>query len=394
MHDQVQREPLPVDLGRGRVDQERHVVVDDLDHRVARGPAVLGQRRAEHAYLRPPGARVAQTPSATGRRRKGRRAAAVEVFGIHAAVVASHEIFDRRAFRRGDPGAHEREDLLEPLAAAGLHVCVHGCLPTRSDRIRYQMPMWMPCARWRVGARLDLGVVDGRPALARREPVERRARSRATCGFEPGVGPEVASSSGSRREVEKLRAKSFPVHVFPLRGARTMRAAVAGPAPQHAARAAEAVVELARTRRRAIRSTRSPRSSGSSERPSTRCGRARDRRARRGTSARRRSPRRSASRDVPRVRVGARVGIVDDERHARRPRRRSSSFSPSPRSPRNSPWSDVNTISVSSRRPIACERAQQAAEVRVDLRDQAHVGRPHVARHVVAAEAHAFVVLR
>ena len=41
VHDQVQRQALAVDLQGGGVHQERHVVVDDLDHGVARAPAVL-----------------------------------------------------------------------------------------------------------------------------------------------------------------------------------------------------------------------------------------------------------------------------------------------------------------------------------------------------------------
>ena len=51
MDDQVQREALPVDFHRGRIDQEGHVVVDDLDHRMPGPPAVLTRRGAENPYL-------------------------------------------------------------------------------------------------------------------------------------------------------------------------------------------------------------------------------------------------------------------------------------------------------------------------------------------------------
>ena len=51
MHQQMQGQALPVDLQRGGVHQERHVVVDDLDRRVARAPAVLARRRTEDADL-------------------------------------------------------------------------------------------------------------------------------------------------------------------------------------------------------------------------------------------------------------------------------------------------------------------------------------------------------
>jgi hypothetical protein len=41
----------PVDFRRDRIDEERHVVVDDLDDRMARVPAMLGQARIVDAYL-------------------------------------------------------------------------------------------------------------------------------------------------------------------------------------------------------------------------------------------------------------------------------------------------------------------------------------------------------
>src|SRR5262249_28445565 len=50
--DQVKRQPMPVHLHRHRIDQEGHVVVDYLDHRVRRLPAVLFDRRVEDPQLR------------------------------------------------------------------------------------------------------------------------------------------------------------------------------------------------------------------------------------------------------------------------------------------------------------------------------------------------------
>ena len=58
MHDQVQRQPVPVDLHRHRIDQERHVVIDDLDDRVRRLPAMFLDRRIEYAHPRASGSRV------------------------------------------------------------------------------------------------------------------------------------------------------------------------------------------------------------------------------------------------------------------------------------------------------------------------------------------------
>ena len=48
--DQVQRQVVAVDFHRHRIDQERHVVVDDLDDRVRRLPAVILDRRIEDAH--------------------------------------------------------------------------------------------------------------------------------------------------------------------------------------------------------------------------------------------------------------------------------------------------------------------------------------------------------
>ena len=45
VHDQMQRQPVPVDFHRHRIDQERHIVVDDLDDRVRRLPAMFLDRR-------------------------------------------------------------------------------------------------------------------------------------------------------------------------------------------------------------------------------------------------------------------------------------------------------------------------------------------------------------
>ena len=60
-----------------RVHQEGHVVVDHLDHRVARGPALLGQRRADDAQPRRcPGCARRRTARPTAARRAGPRACA------------------------------------------------------------------------------------------------------------------------------------------------------------------------------------------------------------------------------------------------------------------------------------------------------------------------------
>ncbi|HLX22748.1 MAG TPA: hypothetical protein VKR38_05325 [Usitatibacter sp.] len=54
MIEEMQRVALAIHLHRHRVDEERHVVVHDLDHRVGTGPAVLLGARVVHAQLRLP----------------------------------------------------------------------------------------------------------------------------------------------------------------------------------------------------------------------------------------------------------------------------------------------------------------------------------------------------
>ena len=168
----------------------------------------------------------------------------------------------------------------------------------------------------RVGARVDLGVVDRRAALAASRACRTGARA---------VGRAPARSAGRRRgrraPADRARGRTAAAGSPPsartsTRAVRTMkRAAFAGRAAEHAARAAEAVVELA--------------DSALSRQPATSL--AAQQRQQRAALAMR-SGRRDAERveerrhDVDRLdearvaraarRVGARIGIDDDERHA------------------------------------------------------------------------------
>ncbi len=79
MNDQVQGQPLPIDFDRRRIDQERHVVIDHLDDRVARAEPDVFLGRVEHSELRVArgraGARTADATAAcrTSLRRCARR---------------------------------------------------------------------------------------------------------------------------------------------------------------------------------------------------------------------------------------------------------------------------------------------------------------------------------
>jgi hypothetical protein len=126
MHDQVQRQPLPVDLGRGRVDQERHVVVDDLDHRVARGPPVLGQRGAEHAHLRHARrAGGAELPVRQHRARQVLGCALDEIVVVELAEVLACEALEHGATPRGQARCGKRQHRIEPLESQRIRRGVH-----------------------------------------------------------------------------------------------------------------------------------------------------------------------------------------------------------------------------------------------------------------------------
>jgi hypothetical protein len=58
MDDEMQRQTVPIDLHRHRVDEERHVVVDDLDDRVRRLPAVAPPAGLNTRTRASPGSRL------------------------------------------------------------------------------------------------------------------------------------------------------------------------------------------------------------------------------------------------------------------------------------------------------------------------------------------------
>ena len=60
MDDQMHREAVAVHFHRHRIDEKGHVVVDDLDDRMRRLPAVLFERRIEDADSGPAGVALAR----------------------------------------------------------------------------------------------------------------------------------------------------------------------------------------------------------------------------------------------------------------------------------------------------------------------------------------------
>ena len=114
MDDEVQRQPVPVDLHRHRVDQERHVVVDDFDDRVRGLPAVLLQRRVEHAQPRL--ARLALARKVPVRQRRAveiRGPPLREVFRIDLRKIARDDGLESLLLIRRDFGADERDDVVQ-----------------------------------------------------------------------------------------------------------------------------------------------------------------------------------------------------------------------------------------------------------------------------------------
>jgi hypothetical protein len=92
MVEEVQRIALAIDLHRHRVDEERHVVVHDLDHRVRAGPSVLLEARVVDAQLRRAARELARESEVRHRRAVEVVGRAVgEILGIDVAVVVFYE---------------------------------------------------------------------------------------------------------------------------------------------------------------------------------------------------------------------------------------------------------------------------------------------------------------
>ena len=96
VHDQVHRALLAGQLGGDGVDEERHVVGDDLDHAVPARPAVLLHGGGEHVDVRRafrPGGRELLVGERCAEQVLGN--AGEEVLGGDVAVVAAQEPFGR-----------------------------------------------------------------------------------------------------------------------------------------------------------------------------------------------------------------------------------------------------------------------------------------------------------
>ena len=129
VHHHVQRESAVVQHHGQRVDEKRHVVRDDLDHGVRRGPAVLGLAGIEDTYQRPAGAadRAETQLVDRGCGERGRCAAA-QVVLVHAAVVRLHEVRGRHG-RARLRGSRVRRDRIDQVLAYGRDDSCHCLVP-------------------------------------------------------------------------------------------------------------------------------------------------------------------------------------------------------------------------------------------------------------------------
>jgi hypothetical protein len=142
MDHEVQAEAVAAQLHADRVDDERHVVADDLHDRVRRLPAVLLELRVVDAHLRL--ARLAPGREVPVRERGAvdvERAALEQIVRRHPAVVLAHELLDLVRLLLAEPLMQARADGVDQRRLDLLHLDRHDSswagaptLPPRGDR--------------------------------------------------------------------------------------------------------------------------------------------------------------------------------------------------------------------------------------------------------------------
>ena len=122
VHDQVQGQALAVDLHRDGVDQKGHVVIDDVDHRMARLPAGCGNRGAEHPNL---GLALAACCTELPVRKHGAQqilgAARAQILGIDLSEVLAAENVDQVFVRQRNSLEGQFQHRFDPLTAHPIH---------------------------------------------------------------------------------------------------------------------------------------------------------------------------------------------------------------------------------------------------------------------------------
>jgi len=167
----MQRESLAIDRHRNGVDQERHVVVDDLDHRVIGMPAVLFEDRVVDAQ--PLAARDEFLGGLPVRHRGAVEigdAAVLQIVRVDEIVVVTQEWLDDAERRFRQPRAREFDDVGEQVGDDFLVLRFHG----------------------------DLLVGWSHRLLLRLPGIMRRLRDNAMCGCTTGAACAVCGGRGGR----------------------------------------------------------------------------------------------------------------------------------------------------------------------------------------------------
>lgn len=128
--DQIHRQFLALELGCDRVDQERHVVVDDLHHRMAAGPALGVGARAGHADL----GHARHALPGEGEEAEG---GAVEILGREGGDVLGRDVLGEQAhepggglgLRPGRAAARQGGGLFDPFVLQTFRLLRHGRSP-------------------------------------------------------------------------------------------------------------------------------------------------------------------------------------------------------------------------------------------------------------------------
>ncbi len=154
VRDQVHGQSLPQHLHLHGVDEERHVVVDDLDDRVRRLPALLVDRGVEHPHLRFAGCpRRGDLPERPDRTVEIERLALDHVLGIEPREVGPAQLLEVRALARIGACGDERKHGLDAFRGGGIMIGGHQDsrkMSSKPLRVRFVQPRGQPsrrCAR-------------------------------------------------------------------------------------------------------------------------------------------------------------------------------------------------------------------------------------------------------
>ncbi len=138
MDDEVQREPVAVRGHRHRIDQEGHVVVDDLDDRMRRCPAMFVDGRIEHAQLGAAGLALAgEVPVGEHRSIQIGGLPLGQILRVDLSEVEWNELLERRPLVRRHLGPYQFQHFVEKLGPSVrvMRVRVHRRLRIRPPRI-------------------------------------------------------------------------------------------------------------------------------------------------------------------------------------------------------------------------------------------------------------------